>query len=110
MVDTEGFKKWLKENSSYSEAVIGDMASRVKRADGIIEWYDEEVYQFYLEQKEQYKCLSVSVRSQIKRVSNYIENFMRGDDKKRLRHLRLKRCATAPFVLPDFLHSRSFVL
>ena len=43
MVDTEGFKKWLKENSSYSEAVIGDMASRVKRADGIIEWYDEDL-------------------------------------------------------------------
>jgi DNA (cytosine-5)-methyltransferase 1 len=75
MVDTEGFKKWLKENSSYSEAVIGDMASRVKRADGIIEWYDEEVYQFYLEQKEQYKCLSVSVRSQIKRAVKLYRKF-----------------------------------
>ena len=75
MVDTEGFKKWLKENSSYSEAVIGDMASRVKRADGIIEWYDEEVYQFYLEQKEQYKCLSVSVRSQSKRAVKLYRKF-----------------------------------
>lgn len=75
MVDTEGFKKWLKENSSYSEAVIGDMASRVKRADGIIEWYDEEVYQFYLEQKEQYKCLSVSVRPQIKRAVKLYRKF-----------------------------------
>ena len=75
MVDTEGFKNWLKENSSYSEAVIGDMASRVKRADGIIEWYDEEVYQFYLEQKEQYKCLSVSVRSQIKKAVKLYRQF-----------------------------------
>ena len=75
MVETEGLINWRKENSSYSEAVIGDMASRGKRADGIIEWYDEEVYQFYFEQKDQYKCLSVSVRSQIKRAVKLYRKF-----------------------------------
>lgn len=74
MIDTELFKSWLKENTSYSDAVIGDTISRVKRADNILEWYDDEVYQFYLEHEEDYKVLSVSVRSQIKKaVSLYFQ-------------------------------------
>lgn len=68
MIDTELFKSWLKENTSYSDAVISDTISRVKRADNILEWYNDEVYQFYLEHNEQYKNLSVSVRSQIKKA------------------------------------------
>lgn len=76
MVDTEQFKKWLKENTTYSDAVISDMASRIKRADNLLEWYDDEVYQFYLEQNEMYKQLSVSVRSQIKRSVSLYRQFM----------------------------------
>lgn len=68
MIDTELFKSWLKENTGYSDAVIGDTISRIKRADSILEWYDDEVYQFYLEHNEKYKALSVSVRSQIKKA------------------------------------------
>lgn len=75
MVDTESFKKWLGENTTYSDAVIGDMSSRVKRVDNILEWYDDEVYQFYLEQDEQYKTLSVSVRSQLKRAVKLYRQF-----------------------------------
>lgn len=75
MVDTEQFKKWLKENTTYSDAVISDMASRIKRADNLLEWYDDEVYQFYLEQNEMYKQLSVSVRSQIKRSVSLYRQF-----------------------------------
>lgn len=75
MVDTQGFKKWLKDNTTYSDAVIGDMSSRIKRADNILEWYDEEVYQFYLEQNEQYKTLSVSVRSQLKKAVKLYYQF-----------------------------------
>lgn len=44
MVDTEQFKKWLKDNTQYSDAVISDMSSRIKRADNILTWYDDEVY------------------------------------------------------------------
>ena len=29
MVDTEQFKKWLKDNTQYSDAVISDMSSRI---------------------------------------------------------------------------------
>lgn len=76
MVDTAQFKKWLKENTTYSDAVISDMSSRIKRADSLLAWYDEEVYQFYLEQNEQYKQLSVSVRSQIKKSVKLYRQFI----------------------------------
>ena len=68
MVDTINFKQWLSENTTYSDAVITDTISRIKRADTILEWYDDEVYQFYLEREDAYKKLSVSVRSQIKKA------------------------------------------
>lgn len=68
MVDTSRFREWLKQNSNYSDAVVSDMVSRIKRADSILEWYDEEVYQFYLERETKYKELSVSVRSQVKKA------------------------------------------
>ncbi len=68
MIDTELFKSWLKANTSYSDAVITDTISRAKRADSFLEWYNDDVYQFYLEREEQYQALSVSVRSQIKKA------------------------------------------
>jgi hypothetical protein len=75
MVNVEMFKAWLKSNTTYSEAVISDTISRVKRADKILEWNDEETYFFYLEQQEQYKGLSVSVRSQIKKSVMLYRSF-----------------------------------
>ncbi len=68
MVDVKKFRKWLLTNTDYSDAVINDTISRIKRADAILEWYDDEVYQFYLEREEAYMDLSVSVRSQIKKA------------------------------------------
>jgi hypothetical protein len=75
MIEADEFKEWLKENSSYSDAVITDTVSRVKRADYILEWRAEEVYQFYLEHTEEYKQLSSSVRSQIKRAVKWYYAF-----------------------------------
>lgn len=68
MIETEQFRNWLKTNTTYSDAVISDTVSRVKRADSILEWDDDEVYQFYLEHNKNYQSLSVSVRSQIKKA------------------------------------------
>lgn len=68
MVDTASFKEWLHTNTTYSPPVIRDTASRIKRADLILEWNDEEVYQFYLERTEEYKALSPTVRSQLKKA------------------------------------------
>lgn len=37
MIESNEFKNWLKENSKYSDAVIGDTVSRMKRA---VKWYN----------------------------------------------------------------------
>ena len=44
MIEAEQFKEWLKNNTTYSDAVICDTVSRIKRADSILEWSDDEVY------------------------------------------------------------------
>lgn len=75
MIDSNDFKIWLHNNTKYSEAVIGDIVSRVKRADRIMEWNGEETYQFYLEMQPEYKGLSVSVRSQIKRSMHLYASY-----------------------------------
>lgn len=75
MVYTNEFKNWLTENTSYSSPVISDTVSRAKRADKILEWSGEDVYQFRLEQLEEYKKLSVSVRSQIKKAVKLYSEF-----------------------------------
>lgn len=68
MVQTEGFKKWLKENTNLSDAAIGDTASRIRRADRILSWNDTETYLFYLEREQRFVALSVSVKSQIRKA------------------------------------------
>jgi len=74
LVEVEQFKQWLKEETNYSDAVIGDIGSRIKRADKILEWNGEETYIFYLEKTESFQQLTVSVRSQIKKSVNlYLE-------------------------------------
>ncbi len=75
MVYTNEFKNWLTENTSYSPPVISDIVSRAKRADRMLEWNGEDIYQFRLEQLEEYKKLSVSVRSQIKKAIKLYSEF-----------------------------------
>ena len=68
MVKTSAFKKWLKDNTEYSDAVICDTASRIRRADSILEWSDTDTYLFYLEKAQGFGALSVSVRSQMRKA------------------------------------------
>ena len=75
MIERELFKAWLRQNTNYSDAVICDIVSRVKRADGILEWSDDEVYDFYLTRETKFKELSVSVRSQIKKATELYRRF-----------------------------------
>lgn len=83
MVQAEEFKEWLKSNTSYSDAVITDTVSRIKRADGILEWNGTDTYLFYLEKEEPFKILSVSVRSQIRKATKlyaaYVETVAKND-------------------------------
>lgn len=62
------FKTWLTINEKYSKETIGDIVSRMKRADNILLWFNDVVYQFKLEQEPAYQALSCSVRSQIKKA------------------------------------------
>lgn len=81
MVEIEQFKQWLKEETPYTDAVIGDIGSRMKRADKILEWSGEETYFFYLEKEKAYQQLTVSVRSQIKKsVHLYLEYARRWEN------------------------------
>ncbi len=68
MVQTHDFKEWLKKHTEYSDAVIGDTVSRIKRADGILEWNSSDAYLFYLEKEQGFESLTVSVRSQIRKA------------------------------------------
>ncbi len=75
MVHADEFKNWLTENTTYSPPVIRDTVSRIKRADKLLEWNSEDIYQYKLERLEEYKKISVSVRSQIKKAVKLYSQF-----------------------------------
>lgn len=77
MDDLSAFKEWLSKNTDYSHEVIIDLCSRVKRADSILPWYQDEVYIFYLERSKEFCSLSCSVRSQIKKAVKLYSEYKR---------------------------------
>lgn len=77
MVDIQGFKEWLKVSKTYTPDVISDLGSRLKRADTIKEWVDDETYLFYLEKEESFKSLSVSVKSQLRRAVKLYTEYLK---------------------------------
>ena len=76
MNDLSNFKLWLTENKNYSSKVISNTVSRFKRADSMLTWFDDPVYQYKLEQVEEYQNLSMSVRSQIKKAVKLYSEFI----------------------------------
>ncbi len=70
MVELVYFAKWLEMNTSYSDRVRSDILSRIKRADHIKEYSEEETYIFYLEKESEFQELNVSVKSQIRKAVN----------------------------------------
>ena len=81
MIQVDSFKEWLKKNTEYSDAVIGDTISRMKRADSILEWNTADTYLFYLEQEQNFEILSVSVRSQIRKAVKLYSSYSMAMDK-----------------------------
>lgn len=79
MLDEKEFRVWLTNKYIYSPAVVRDIVSRFKRADRILEFNSDDAYQFRLEQKEIYKSLSVSVRSQIKKAVKLYQEYKKED-------------------------------
>lgn len=84
MIEADAFKKWLAENTNYSNAVIRDMASRMKRADNIVTWEPTTIYLFKLEQHDSFKKMSVSVKSQVRRAVKCYTQFILDKNMKRL--------------------------
>lgn len=71
--DYSGFETWL-HKTNYSDRVIGDILSRLKRANKILEDDPNPTYLFILERTDSFLNIDASVRSQIKKaVSLYIE-------------------------------------
>lgn len=80
MIDTDKFKQWLTENTDYSKKVIGNTVSRMKRADTILPWYNDEVYQFRLDNLDDYKMISNNVRPQIKKAVKLYFEFVESQE------------------------------
>lgn len=71
--DYSGFEAWL-HKTDYSDRVISDIISRLKRAYKIIADDPDPTYLFLLERKDSFLSIDSSVRSQIKKaVSLYVE-------------------------------------
>lgn len=49
MIKIKEFKQWLNENTSYTDRVVRDMASRASRADRILTFNSNVSYQDELE-------------------------------------------------------------
>ena len=81
-MNLEVFKDWLTDHTNYSKATISNTVSRVKRADKMLPWFNDKVYQFRLEQEETYQQLSCSVRSQIKKAVKLYFEYIEETSKK----------------------------
>ena len=66
-MNCDEFKKWLKEKNKYTDASIKDIVSRLRRANNILTFQNEDIYLFRLNQCEKFQKASVSVKSQIRR-------------------------------------------
>lgn len=75
-MDLNKFKNWLIQSTDYSAATIGDIVSRFKRATNMLDWYNEPVYLFNLEQTQQFRLLSPSVKSQIKKAVKLYSKYI----------------------------------
>lgn len=70
------FKKWLKETQTYTDVSIKDIISRLRRANNILGFQNEDVYLFRLEQCDRFQTLSVSVKSQIRKSVKLYFQFL----------------------------------
>ena len=73
------FSQWLLENSKYGEAARRDVVSRLRRADKLVSLpaRPDMNYLYDLQQHSEYKVLSVSVRSQIKKAILLYFDYLR---------------------------------
>lgn len=71
----EDFREWLQQSYNYTDRTVSNTISRVRRANKILKIHNDEVYIFELEQEPEFKCLSTSVKSQIKRAVRLFNEY-----------------------------------
>ena len=87
MIKHEEFRAWLKAETNYSKETISNIVSRIRRADDILPWFDEQLYLFKLEQELDSQVVSRFVRSQIKKAVKLYFNFVeQSSDWKMIKH------------------------
>ncbi|HVI42326.1 MAG TPA: hypothetical protein VM577_16860, partial [Anaerovoracaceae bacterium] len=74
----EKFLSWLISVKQFSQRTASDTFSRVKRADKLyqINGIPDTYYIYQLEQHNDFKSLSVDVRSQIKRATTLFSDYL----------------------------------
>lgn len=70
------FRTWLQNNTNYSERTIGNIVCRLRRANKILPWFNDEVYMLRLKKIDEYANMTVSVRSQVKKAVDYYNEFI----------------------------------
>jgi len=71
--DYDGFQQWLRK-TEYTDRVVSDIISRLKRANRIITGNPDPLYLYHLERSTEFIALDQSVKSQIKKaVTLYLE-------------------------------------
>ena len=83
MIEIDLYREWLNKNTSYSDSVIKDMVSRMKRADKMVSWEPTTTYLYKLEQNEEFKKLNSSVKSQVKKAVKCYMQFIIDNNFKR---------------------------
>lgn len=76
MIDLVNFKLWMSDNLSYSQRTISNIASRFKRANSILEWFDNPIYSYHLEQNSEFNQLPTDVKAQIKKAVKLYFQFV----------------------------------
>lgn len=76
-MEYEEFKEWLIEKKQYTDASIKDIVSRLRRANNILTFQNEDVYLFKLNQCEEFQKVSISVKSQIRRSVRLYFQYLR---------------------------------
>ena len=80
MLKIDEFKLWLDATTSYTKETKSNLVSRLKRANNILPVYNEPVYLFMLSQQEDFKVLSVTVRSQLRRAVKVYTQFLENEE------------------------------
>jgi len=81
MIDLINFKLWMSDNLSYSKRTISNIASRFKRANSILEWFDNPIYSYHLEQTPEFNKLPADVKAQIKKAVKLYFQFVESKTK-----------------------------